>query len=143
MKINRRRFGVNIITYFALLTAAFGGMYHNSFCSDSVNHMLDPAGETDAFIASGRFLMALVNDFFCVIGINPAKYSGATCFAGVILFAVCAALLYELFSKIVPINSVFQRIVFTCIIALTVLNPLITDQYFYPEVMAGYTMGML
>ena len=78
-----------------------------------------------------------------MIGINPAKYSGATCFAGVILFAVCAALLYELFSKVVTINNVFQRIVFTSIIALTVLNPLITDQYFYPEVMAGYTMGML
>lgn len=143
MKINRKRFVVNFITYFVLLTVAFGGMFYNSFCSDSVNHMLDPVGETDAFIASGRFLMALVNDFFCVIGINPAKYSGATCFVGVILFAVCASLLYELFSKIVPINSAFQRIVFTCIIALTVLNPLITDQYFYPEVMAGYTMGML
>ena len=143
MKINRRRFGINFITYFALLTAAFGGMFHNSFCADSVNHMLNPSSETDSFIASGRFLMALVNEIFCMIGINPAKYSGAACFVGVILFAVCASLLYELFSKIVSIDNVFQRIVFTCIIALTVLNPLITDQYFYPEVMAGYTMGML
>ena len=143
MKINRKSLSVNFIIYFLLLTVAFGGMFHNSFCSDSVNHMLDPAGETDAFIASGRFLMALLNNFFCMIGINPARYSGATCFAGVILFAVCASLLYELFSKIVSINGIFQRIVFTCIIALTVLNPLITDQYFYPEVMAGYTMGML
>ena len=143
MRIDRKRFGINFIIYFILLTIAFGGMYHNSFCSDSVNHMLDPAGETDACIASGRFLMALANEIFCMIGFNPAKYSGVTCFAGIILFAVSASLIYELFSKIVLTDKVFQRIVFTCIIALTVLNPLITDQYFYPEVMAGYTMGML
>lgn len=143
MKIDRKRLGINFIIFFVLLTVAFGGMFHNSFCSDSINHIMDPAGENDSFIASGRFLMALANELLYILGINPAKDSGATCFVGVILFAVCASLLYELFSKIVLINSVFQRMVFTCIIALTVLNPLITDQYFYPEVMAGYTMGML
>ena len=143
MKVDRKRFVNNYVVFFVLLTLAFGGMFRNSFCSDSVNHILDPAGETPSFIANGRFLMALSNALLCRIGINPAAFSGAFCFIGVLLFSLSCSLLYEIFADVVIISSIFQRITFTCIIAMTLLNPLIIDQYFYPEVMIGYTLGML
>lgn len=133
-------FWINLIIF----TVVFSAFILPTFNSDTIYHSLNPYGDMQSFITSGRYLAALLNWFFCKIQYNTAIQTGITFGISAIIYAlgllICQKIFYEMG------ETSFQEkdeavLIFTTL--LSVINVFMLEPMMFIELEIVYALAFL
>lgn len=139
-KLYVKWFLVNLIVF----TVVFAAFILPTFNSDTIYHCLNPYGDMQSFVTSGRYLTALLNWIFCKIHYNTAIQTGVTFGISAILYALGLLICQKAFYEMEEVSfRGKEESVLLVILLLPLINVFMLEPMMFIELEIVYALAFL